>query len=124
MVMSGDGKTKRLTRVYIEGKLPTLEKWQLPDEIAHYVTRVLRCRAGEHIICFSDDGREGEFILLPSEKAQAVWVESCGPIRKAVQTSTLQIHVACSLSKGSKLDDVIRRISELGASSFTPLMSI
>lgn len=121
--MSGNGKTKRLTRVYVEGSLSTDERWELPEETAHYVTRVLRCRAGDRLICFDQDGLEGEFSLLSLEKGQPVRVQAQGSLRPGPNQGSLKIHVACSLSKGAKLDDVVRRVSELGARSFTPLFS-
>jgi len=66
---------------------------------------------------------EGEFALLALEKGQPVLVQAQGSLRSGPTHDSLKIHVACALSKGAKLDDVVRRVSELGASSFTPLFS-
>jgi 16S rRNA (uracil1498-N3)-methyltransferase len=111
----------RCIRAYI-AQTPTSvgEECVLSEDEAVHLSRVLRLQTGATIECL--DGQGGCF------QAECLEVH-----RSRVQIRILSIHrsvpqfpeirLAVALSKGSKWDELIRPVTELGVSRLTPLVS-
>lgn len=121
--MSSLGTSDRLIRMYCESPLPTSEEWDLSETTSHYVSRVLRLKKGVHLHLFDSQGYETSVELLSVERGSVLRVRRLEGNRKSERTSSLRIHLLCGLSKGKKLDDVIRRVSELGGADLRPLVT-
>jgi 16S rRNA (uracil1498-N3)-methyltransferase len=91
----------------------------LDESSSHHLARVLRCRAGEIIILFDGCGAEAEAHILDAQpRGVHVRVEH---ITQTDRESPLAITVVQSLCTGDKMDWVIQKSTELGASCIVPL---
>jgi 16S rRNA (uracil1498-N3)-methyltransferase len=86
----------------------------LPDATSHYLTRVLRLAAGARLVLFeAARGLEADAEVLRVHDAIAtVRISAPRPAELAAALPITWIH---ALSKGDKLDDVVRDATELGA---------
>ena len=88
---------------------------------AHHLAHVRRIPVGEQVTLFNGDGREylAEIIGVGKKRVdlQVIRVESIS--REPVTA----VHVACALPKGDRGDFLIEKLTEIGAASFTPLIT-
>jgi len=109
----------RLPRVFTDAPL-SLGCHTLPEDRAHYLTRVLRRSAGDWVQLFDGSGFEYLGQLLPSGKTLQVTLHqrltglACGK---------LAIHLGQGLSRGERMDWVIQKATELGANLITPIIT-
>jgi 16S rRNA (uracil1498-N3)-methyltransferase len=88
------------------------ESVELPDDVAHYFTRVLRLRDGAHVTLLDGDGRvvDGALQTRGATVVENVTIETArDPLPPLV--------VYQALVRGTKLDEVVQRATELGASA-------
>ena len=88
------------------------------DDVKH-IQRVLRMDVGENIICSNNDTRVAvcKITAISSEEVKA-------SIQEELQISNelpVQVTIAQGLPKGDKLDYIIQKGTELGATRFIPL---
>lgn len=93
---------------------------ELPSEASHHALRALRLRIGEPVILFNGQGGEYTGRLAAAHKQAVVSVETFSP-REA--ESPLQIHLAQALASGDKMDWVVEKAVELGATAVHPIES-
>ena len=87
------------------------------DEI-HHIKDVLRLKAGDWVSLF--DGRGNEYSGPIRELTyQAISVEI--KERRVSADSDINITVACALPKKQKMDDIVDKLTQLGASRIIPL---
>lgn len=88
---------------------------------AHHLTRVMRAEIGDTFIC--SDGREREALVeitqLGKDTVEAAIVESLS----MTSEPDVNVWVAQSLPKGDKMETVIQKGTEIGASRFIPFIS-
>ncbi len=87
------------------------DRFPLPDEIAHQVTRVLRLRDGERIVLLAGDGLE----VVCRLEAGGCAVEERRP---AGGEPVHRLSVVQALLKGDGLDEVVQRGTEVGVAAF------
>lgn len=94
----------------------------LVDEDYNYIARVLRSREGDPITLFNGEGGEYHGIITTIEKRSlTIKLKKFNPINR---TSSIEIHLVQSLSKGEKMEFVLQKGTELGITSFTPLATL
>jgi 16S rRNA (uracil1498-N3)-methyltransferase len=109
-----------IARIFFPQKMEAGDRCTLTGEDRQYVTSVLRMRKDERLLLFNGAGCEYEAIILGQDQ-ERVQLEI---IRKAaIQPSALQITLAQSLPKARKMDFIIEKASELGASRIIPFCS-
>jgi len=86
-----------------------------------YITRVLRLRQGDPIVVCSGDNLERS-CTIAAIKGRSVAL-SVSDVREVNRESPLQITLCQALPKGKKMDLIIQKGTELGASSFAPFIS-
>ncbi|MEY4001122.1 MAG: hypothetical protein RI968_240 [Pseudomonadota bacterium] len=92
---------------------------QLSEEASHHLVRVLRAEQGDTIVLFDGLGNEaGARVVEANAKACMVEV---GAVKTVSRESPLQITVAQALCLGDKMDWVVQKASELGATLVQPL---
>jgi len=93
----------------------------LDGEEAHHLIRVMRARPGDRIIVSDGERREAlaELTRIDRDAAEASVVEWLAMDREPA----VKVTVAQSLPKGDKLELVIQKGTELGASRFIPFIS-
>jgi 16S rRNA (uracil1498-N3)-methyltransferase len=90
----------------------------LPDHIAHHV-QVLRLQPGDHVTLFNGEGGEYTATLTAIEKKRAhAEVKAFSP-REAEPPYALAL--AQALPEGAKMDWIVEKAVELGATSIVPL---
>lgn len=87
----------------------------------HHISRVMRMGIGDHILCCDQDGRTAE-VKIASITDQAVIAH----VVKWAQWSNempVSITIASGLPKGDKLELIIQKGTEMGATSFVPFIA-
>jgi 16S rRNA (uracil1498-N3)-methyltransferase len=107
-----------MPRFYCQQPLSMGAAVTLPETVAHHV-RVLRLAEGEHITLFNGEGGEYTAALAVIEKKRvAAEVKAFSPREAEVPYG---ITLAQALPESSKMDWIIEKAIELGASSIQPL---
>lgn len=95
----------------------------LPEEAAAYVVRVHRLKAGDRFDAFDPERgveAEVELVDLPARAAPVVRV---GDLRAASVLPARRVTLVQALSKGEKMDAVVRDATELGATRVIPAIA-
>jgi len=109
----------RLPRLFIDRPL-SLGLQELPADRAHYLGRVLRRSAGDAVQLFDGSGLEYLGELVQSGKTLQVDLQQCV---SGLPREQLSIYLGQGLSRGERMDWVIQKATELGASSITPIIT-
>jgi 16S rRNA (uracil1498-N3)-methyltransferase len=91
-----------------------------PSE-AHHIKNVLRLRPGDRIKLFDGTGFEFEAVIRKMS-AEKVDVEILNKIRATLRSGA-QIIVAQAFLKEKKMDDLVRKLCELGVAKWVPFFS-
>ncbi len=111
----------RLTRVFLESPLAAGAVLTLPDEAGMHVARVLRARPGDALTLFNGDGREFAAIVA-GVRGTRVTVE-LGEVRAIDRESPLGLTLVQSVPRGDRMDFVVQKATELGATRIAPVIS-
>lgn len=112
----------RVPRIYLERDLAVGQVIDLDERAAHYVSQVLRMRAGRELILFNGDGKAYPATISDAGKKHV----SCqleNITLAATPPSPIQIELAIGISKGDRFDWVIQKATELGVTKITPLFT-
>ena len=112
----------RVPRIYVEQDLATGQTLTLDERAAHYVSQVLRMRAGRELILFNGDGHAYPATISEAGK-KLVSCQLSDQTLHAAPPSPLNIELAIGISKGDRFDWVIQKATELGVSKITPLFT-
>lgn len=104
-------------RLLVPPERISAEEVRVERESFHYLTRVLRLGAGDLLEVFDGSGHSWAAKILSVEEGAAVLQLGEKRVQRALPTITL----AQGLAKGDKLESVVQKATELGASRFTPL---
>ncbi len=97
------------------------ETVMLPDLAAHHLLHVLRLGHGDALTLFNNQG--GEYaaqILQTSRRTVTVQIQAHHSIERE---SNVSVHLGQVISKGDRMDWLLQKVTELGVSVVTPLMS-
>ena len=103
-------------------KSVTEVSFTITSDDAKHISRVMRMNSGDKIICVSEQEHEAFLCQLLTVDIEKVEVKV---LEKVKVETELPVHVtvAQSLPKGDKLDYIVQKGTELGASHFIPLQS-
>jgi len=107
-------------RLYISEDLSVGRNCSLNKGQHHYLRNVMRCQSGEPILVFN--GRDGEWLAEISQldkKAAVIQVQS----QTRPQSFTPDIHLLFAPVKKARLDYMVQKATEMGASSLVPVMT-
>jgi 16S rRNA (uracil1498-N3)-methyltransferase len=111
----------RLTRVYLDAPLEAGAGVTLTGSAARHLTRVLRLRPGQALTLFN--GRGGEYAAtLEALHGQKVAV-AVGEMSAIERESPLTLTLAQGVSRGERMDLIVQKATELGASRIVPLLT-
>src|SRR5437762_3308990 len=111
----------RVRRVYVDAPLATGTRVTLQGAAASHVTRVLRLRVGEALTVFNGSG--GEY-AASIEHAHGGRVAVAIGERRAIECeSPLTLTLAQGVSRGERMDLVVQKATELGASGLVPVLA-
>jgi 16S rRNA (uracil1498-N3)-methyltransferase len=108
-------------RVYINASLTVGEQIKLDKDAGKYVVRVLRRRVGDELELFNGDGYNYQATLLSCAATDTV--AEIQQRHHNTAESPLSINLVQALAKGTKLDLVIQKATELGVTQITPVSS-
>lgn len=110
-----------MTRVYVESPVAAGKRVVVEGSAANHIARVLRLRSGDALTVF--DGSGGEFGARIEEfrkEAVVVTVEEHRPLDRE---SPLPLTLIQGISRGERMDWVIQKATELGASRIVPVFT-
>jgi 16S rRNA (uracil1498-N3)-methyltransferase len=111
----------RLTRVYLDAPLEPGAGVTLTGSAARHLTRVLRLRPGQALTLFN--GRGGEYAAtLEALHGESVAV-AVGEMSAIERESPLTLTLAQGVSRGERMDLIVQKATELGASRIVPLLA-
>jgi 16S rRNA (uracil1498-N3)-methyltransferase len=111
----------RLTRVYVAAPVAAGKRLVVEGSAANHITRVLRLRNGDALTVF--DGSGGEFGARIEEFRKDSVVVSVEDHRPLDRESPLPLTLAQGISRGERMDWIIQKATELGASRIVPLFT-
>jgi 16S rRNA (uracil1498-N3)-methyltransferase len=94
-------------------------QFMLDESNSRHLVTVLRAQAGDRLVVFDGQGREGQAVVVSAHKSAAVVEVSS--IQTITRESPLNITVAQALCTGDKMDWVVQKSTELGAARIIPV---
>jgi 16S rRNA (uracil1498-N3)-methyltransferase len=108
-------------RFFIEGAAAPGATVEISGGDAHKIARVLRLRAGDAVAVIDSSGRTFSATLLECGRVVRAQIEN--EIPQSEHASVLRIELAQAVPKGSRMDFVIEKATELGVAAFQPFFS-
>jgi 16S rRNA (uracil1498-N3)-methyltransferase len=109
----------RTTRLYIEAPLAAGAPVTLDRAQSHYLRRVLRLEDGHDILVFN--GRDGEWRAAIEGGTREVMLRLGGRTRS--QTAAGDLHYLFAPLKSARLDYMVQKAVEMGASRLQPILT-
>ena len=110
--------TMSLPRFFCDSPLAAGAHLVLPDALAHHAVRVLRLKDGASIALFNGQG--GEYPATLNVEGKSAWAQ-LGDFNPREAELAGSITLVQGLPSGDKMDWVIEKAVELGASRVTPI---
>jgi len=98
-----------------------VKQWMLNEQAARHLSKVLRLRAGDHLIVFNGDGHD-YCAQMTRVQYPSVEIKILDQIQEN-RESPLYIHLGQAISKGDRMDYTLQKATELGVGAITPLFS-
>ncbi|NVK58408.1 MAG: 16S rRNA (uracil(1498)-N(3))-methyltransferase [Alteromonadaceae bacterium] len=111
----------RIPRLYHAGIIAVDSEITLHADTAHHVANVLRLKNGHPVVLFNGDGNEYSATVVLAQRRQVI-IEVDSKLAIDPQSS-LPLHLGQGVSKGDRMDWVLQKATELGASDITPLIT-
>jgi 16S rRNA (uracil1498-N3)-methyltransferase len=109
----------RSPRLYVEAPLEPGAAVDLDRAQGHYLTTVLRLKSGDGVLVFN--GRDGEWAATIAAQKRAVSLR-VGDRRRA-QTVAPDLHYLFAPLKSARLDYMVQKAVEMGASRLQPVLT-
>ena len=111
----------RLTRVYVETPVSIGKRLTVEGSAANHIMRVLRLRSGDALTVF--DGSGAEFGARIEEFRKDAVIVSVDEHRTVDRESPLSLTLAQGISRGERMDWIIQKATELGATRIVPVLT-
>ena len=111
----------RLTRVYVDAPVNTGKRLVVEGTAANHITRVLRLRSGDALTVF--DGSGAEFGARIEEFRKDAVIVCVDEHRTVDRESPLSLTLAQGISRGERMDWIIQKATELGATRIVPVFT-
>src|SRR3989338_395251 len=110
-----------MSRIFVNQNLKTHSSIYITGDNYHHVKNVLRMKVGDPLYLFNGGEEEFEAKIVAMDKKNITLQILMS--QKANKESPLEIIIGQGLPKGSKFDDLIPKVTELGISEFIPLIT-
>ncbi|MCX5828662.1 MAG: 16S rRNA (uracil(1498)-N(3))-methyltransferase [Deltaproteobacteria bacterium] len=107
-------------RIFSPQPLCEQQLYSLGEEHQHYLRHVLRIRIGDAVTLFDGSGSDYQGVVERLD-AQDLAVRIIN--RAAIAGKTCRLTLAQALPKGSKMDDIVEKATELGVDRIIPFRS-
>jgi len=111
----------RSYRVHSHSDLVVGQQTALDERSSHHLARVLRVKVGDAVTVFNGDGNN-YFSRVSALSKICVTVDLLSSEYPANE-SPLSTHLGLAVSKGDRFDWAIKKATELGVSSISPILS-
>lgn len=114
-------QTMRIPRVYCPIDLALNTPINMPENVVHYLGKVLRMSQGRELVVFNGCGGEyqGTISQIDKKNLQVTLQHFTDTERE----SPLSIELAIGLSRGERWDFVLQKATELGVTRIVPLLT-
>jgi 16S rRNA (uracil1498-N3)-methyltransferase len=111
----------RIPRIYTTQDLSSQQTIKLEEKPSHHLSKVLRFKEGAELILFNGQGGQysGEISAIEKKHVHV----ALSSFDADNNESPLSTHLGIAISKGDRMDWVIQKATELGATQITPLFS-
>ncbi len=111
----------RITRIFLDQPLATDTDIDLRTDSVHYLSTVLRMKAGMALVAFDGSGKEfhGTLVTLDRKSATARFEKAVTPETE----SPLYTELGIGISRGERMDYVVQKSTELGVRIIQPLFT-
>ena len=109
----------RSPRLYVPAPLGAGGQLVLERAQAHYLTTVLRLKAGERVLVFN--GRDGEWSATLDGTRRAA--QLCVGAKTRVQTAPADLHYLFAPLKAARLDYMVQKAVEMGVARLQPVIT-
>ena len=113
--------TVRQSRIHTSQPLSTADSIELTGSACHYLTRVLRLKAGDCVILFNGDGSDYSGMVREIRR-QGVLVRLVDS-QVIANESALDITLVQGISRGERMDYSLQKATELGVKCVQPIIS-
>lgn len=106
---------------YFVNTNPETNRFTINGDDYHHIARVMRMKSGETIVCVTKEGKSAVCQIAEITDEQVV----ANVVKWEDETTELPIKVsiASGLPKGDKLEWIIQKGTELGATDFVPFLA-
>jgi len=94
---------------------------ELDGPEAHHLSSVRRFKEGDFVTLFNGDGNEYPARIVDVEKKRIRL--QIASVERPERELSFRLHIASALPKGDRGDFLIEKLTELGATDFTPLIT-
>jgi 16S rRNA (uracil1498-N3)-methyltransferase len=110
-----------LRRIFSDQRLRAGTETRLDDAAANHVLRVLRLRRGDDLVLFDGSGCDfaGEIVSVLRDEVTV----RLGPGREVSAESALETVLLQGICRGPRMDVVIQKATELGATRIVPVLA-
>lgn len=114
-------KIKKTTRLYIDLDLVEGQSIALPGHCVHYLRNVMRASQGDHIRLFN--GRDGQVLAEIQSISKKEIIVQITEIMRPQPPKTRSVHLYFAPIKKTRMDFLIEKAVELGASDLHPILT-
>lgn len=111
----------RIPRIFTPQSLQPGSQVVLEEAASRHLSRALRLGIDAPLVLFNDSGAELSARIVDINKRQVT--VALGDTVVTNTESPLAIHLGIAISRGDRMDWVVQKATELGATSITPLLS-
>lgn len=111
----------RVPRIFTSQILSASNQLDLDEAQSHYVSKVLRMQAGRELVLFNGTG--GEYAATIVNTGKKTVTVDVGEFISVDRESPLQLELAIGVSRGERMDWVLQKATELGATKISPLFT-
>jgi 16S rRNA (uracil1498-N3)-methyltransferase len=111
----------RRIRAHVTQSLAVGSELTLEDTAADHLVRVLRLRTGDEVVLFNGDGADYAAVLCEAGRRRVT-----ARVLRSEEVATespLRVTLAQALARGDKMDLVVQKATELGATAIVPLLT-
>lgn len=110
-----------MSRIFVHQKLEENSTITLKGEEHHYIKNVLRMKVGDPLFLFNGGPTEFKAHIADIDKTKTILSIIDG--ETVSKESPLEIVIGQGIPKGQKMDELIAKITELGAKTLVPLIT-
>lgn len=111
----------RIPRIFTELSLSCDSSLDLDGSAARHLSSALRMKVGQEITLFNGQG--GEYAATLTEVGKNKVSVKVVEYRNINRESALKIHLVIGVSRGERMDLIVQKATELGATEITPLFT-